>query len=120
MCLAIPGEILRTYSTDGVREADVRFGAIHRRICIDCTPEVRPGDYVLAHAGFALQQLDQDEARITLEMLAAVAQTSGTVESLTSGRTALPHGRASVSGAHLTQRRDREGALYGALRDRKP
>jgi len=69
MCLAIPGEILRTYSTDGVLEADVRFGGIHRRICIDCTPTVKPGDYVLGHAGFALQQVDEDEARITLEML---------------------------------------------------
>jgi hydrogenase expression/formation protein HypC len=69
MCLAIPGEILRTYSTDGVLEADVRFAGIHRRICIDCTPDVKPGDYVLAHAGFALQQVDEDEARITLEML---------------------------------------------------
>ena len=69
MCLAIPGEILRTYSSDGVREADVRFGAIHRRICIDCTPDVRPGDYILAHAVFSLQQVDEEEARITLEML---------------------------------------------------
>jgi hydrogenase expression/formation protein HypC len=69
MCLAIPGEILRTYSSDGVLEADVRFGAIHRRICIDCTPDVRPGDYILAHAGFALQQVDEEEARITLEIL---------------------------------------------------
>jgi hydrogenase expression/formation protein HypC len=69
MCLAIPGEILRTYETDGLLEADVRFGGVRRRICIECTPGVRPGDYVLAHAGFALQQVDEDEARLTLEML---------------------------------------------------
>ena len=69
MCLAIPGEVLSIIDRDGLLEADVRFGGVHRRICIECTPQVRPGDYVLAHAGFALQQVDEDEARLTLEML---------------------------------------------------
>jgi hydrogenase expression/formation protein HypC len=69
MCLAIPGEVLRTYESDGLLEADVRFGGVHRRICIECTPGVQPGEYVLAHAGFALQRVDEDEARVTLEML---------------------------------------------------
>jgi hydrogenase expression/formation protein HypC len=73
MCLAIPGEVLSIHEQDGVREADVRFGGVHRRICIDCTPDVRPGDYVLAHAGFALQQVDEAEARETLEMLGEVS-----------------------------------------------
>jgi hydrogenase expression/formation protein HypC len=65
----MPGEVLRIYSSDGALEADVRFAGVHRRICIDCTPDVQPGDYILAHAGFALQRVDEDEARITLEML---------------------------------------------------
>ena len=69
MCLAIPGEVLSIIDRDGLLEADVRFGGVHRRICIECTPQVRPGDYVLAHAGFALQQVDEDEARLTLEIL---------------------------------------------------
>lgn len=69
MCLAIPGEVLRIEEREGLLEADVRFGAVQRRICIECTPDVRPGDYVLAHAGFALQRVDEDEARLTLEML---------------------------------------------------
>jgi hydrogenase expression/formation protein HypC len=69
MCLAIPGEVLRIAQRDGLLEADVRFGGVRRRICIECTPDVRPGDYVLAHAGFALQQVDEEEARQTLEML---------------------------------------------------
>ena len=69
MCLAIPGEVLTIHQTDDGLEADVRFGGVRRRICIECTPAVQPGDYVLAHAGFALQQVDEDDARITLEML---------------------------------------------------
>ena len=69
MCLAIPGEVLSIAERDGMLEADVRFGGVHRRICIECTPDVRPGEYVLAHAGFALQRVDEEEARLTLEML---------------------------------------------------
>ena len=69
MCLAVPGEVLAIVERDGLREADVRFGGVRRRICIECTPDVRPGDYVLAHAGFALQRVDEEEARLTLEML---------------------------------------------------
>ena len=69
MCLAIPGEVLSIAERDGMLEADVRFGGVHRRICIECTPDVRPGEYVLAHAGFALQRVDEDEARLTLETL---------------------------------------------------
>ena len=69
MCLAIPGEILSVEERNGLLEAEVRFGGIERRICVECTPEVRPGDYVLAHAGFALQKVDEEEARLTIEML---------------------------------------------------
>ena len=69
MCLAIPGEVLSIAERDGMLEADVRFGGVHRRICIECTPDVRPGEYVLAHAGFALQRVDEEEARLTLETL---------------------------------------------------
>jgi hydrogenase expression/formation protein HypC len=69
MCLAIPGEVLSIADRDGLPEADVRFGGVRRRICIACTPDVRPGDYVLAHAGFALERVDEEEARLTLEML---------------------------------------------------
>ena len=69
MCLAIPGEVLRVQQVEGLLHAEVRFGAVRRRICIECTPEVQPGDYVLAHAGFALQRVDEEEARLTLELL---------------------------------------------------
>jgi hydrogenase expression/formation protein HypC len=74
MCLAIPGEVLCIAQRDGLLEADVRFGGVRRRICIECTPEVRPGDYVLAHAGFALQQVDEEEARQMLDMLRRIEE----------------------------------------------
>jgi hydrogenase expression/formation protein HypC len=69
MCLAIPGEVLRVEEQDGLPHADVRFAGIHRRVCIACTPEAKPGDYVLVHAGFSIALLDEDEARQTLSMM---------------------------------------------------
>ena len=75
MCLAIPGEVLSIDTRDGLLEADVRFGGIHRRICVECTPTVQPGDYVLAHAGFAIEQVDEQEAFRTLEILRELGVT---------------------------------------------
>ncbi|HTS62346.1 MAG TPA: HypC/HybG/HupF family hydrogenase formation chaperone [Candidatus Acidoferrales bacterium] len=69
MCLAIPGEVLRIREHDGLLHADVRFAGVQRRICIECTPDVHPGDYVLAHAGFALQRVDEREANLMLAAL---------------------------------------------------
>lgn len=74
MCLAIPGEVLRIDEEDGLPQADVRFAGIHRRVCLACTPEAKPGDYVLVHAGFAIALLDEQEARKTLEMLREIGE----------------------------------------------
>jgi hydrogenase expression/formation protein HypC len=75
MCLAIPGEVLAIDRVDGLLEADVRFGGVRRRICVECTPDVRPGDYVLAHAGFAIQTIDEEEALRTLEELRRLGES---------------------------------------------
>jgi hydrogenase expression/formation protein HypC len=40
----------------------VSFGGTHRDVCLAYTPEVRVGDYVLVHVGFAISQLDEQEA----------------------------------------------------------
>jgi hydrogenase expression/formation protein HypC len=74
MCLAIPGEVLAIERKDGLLEAEVQFGGVRRRICVECTPDVRPGDYVLAHAGFAIETIDEDEARRTLQDLWRLGQ----------------------------------------------
>ena len=66
MCLGIPGRVEEIEGTT----AKVRFGDIMRQVSLDLlTDEVSPGDYVIVHAGFALERLDEDEARKTLELL---------------------------------------------------
>jgi hydrogenase expression/formation protein HypC len=69
MCLAIPAQII---SVDGL-SAEVEFGEVSRRISIWLTPDVKPGDYVLLHTGYAINVIDEDEAKETLNLLEAVA-----------------------------------------------
>jgi hydrogenase expression/formation protein HypC len=80
MCLAVPAEVL---SIDG-HEAEVDFGGVQRRISVVLTPEVRVGDYVVIHTGFAISVVDQEEAQETLKLFreldefnAQMAQGSG-------------------------------------------
>jgi len=70
MCLAVPGRILETTGDDPlVRMARVDFSGVVKEVSLAYVPEAQPGDYVLVHVGFALQTLDESEARKTLEML---------------------------------------------------
>ncbi len=64
MCLAIPGKV---NSISGER-ADIDFSGISRSIVISLVPGVKTGDYVLVHAGFAIQILDKNEAKETLKL----------------------------------------------------
>jgi hydrogenase expression/formation protein HypC len=66
MCLGIPG---RVDKIEG-QNATVEFGGAARTVSLELVPEeVRVGDYVLVHAGFALERIDEDEARETLQLL---------------------------------------------------
>lgn len=65
MCLAVPMRVVRI---DGV-EAEVEQGGTRLRVRIDLVENVKAGDYVLVHAGFAIQTLDEDEAVETLRLL---------------------------------------------------
>lgn len=71
MCLAVPGRIHSTADEDGLRTAVVDFGGVRKRICVETLPEARPGDWVLVHAGFALQRLDAGVAGEVLGWLEA-------------------------------------------------
>jgi hydrogenase expression/formation protein HypC len=70
MCLAIPALVK---SVDGL-EADVEIGGVSRRASIMLTPEVKVGDYVLLHTGYAKSTIDEGEAIETLEMFREIAE----------------------------------------------
>lgn len=70
MCLAIP---VRIRSIAGV-EAEVEAGGVSRKVSLALTPEARVGDYVLLHAGYAINVIDEAEAEKTLELFAQIDQ----------------------------------------------
>ncbi len=75
MCLAIPGKVLEIQpDSAGVRMAKANFGGIVKQVCLEYTPEVNCGDYVLVHVGFALQKVDEQEAQRTYAALEALNQ----------------------------------------------
>ena len=68
MCLAVPGKIVSIdVSNPDLRMAKVSFGGIIKDICVQWLPEAIVGDYIIAHAGMALNKLDEEEARLSLE-----------------------------------------------------
>lgn len=74
MCLAIPGRITERYEEGGLPMARVDYAGAVAAACLAYTPEAQVGDYVLVHAGFALQLLNEDEAQTSLAELARLAQ----------------------------------------------
>ena len=65
MCLAIP---VLVKSIDG-QQAEVEVGGVGRQVSIWLTPEVKVGDYVLLHTGYAINIIDEAEAKETLKLL---------------------------------------------------
>ncbi len=75
MCLAIPGRVLSVRGEDPlVRSARIDFGGVIKEISLAYTPEARPGQYVLAHVGFAMAVIDEAEAARMLETLSELAR----------------------------------------------
>lgn len=66
MCLAIPGKIIEINKKK--QHATVDYGSGTKRNANVSLVEVKIGDYVLVHAGFAIQVLDEKEAKETLAL----------------------------------------------------
>jgi hydrogenase expression/formation protein HypC len=63
MCLAVPGKIL---SVEG-KDADVDFGGVTRKVNVSLV-KADVGEYVIIHAGFAIQVVDREEAEETIKI----------------------------------------------------
>ena len=66
MCLAVPARVV---SIDAERQGTVEIGGVGRQVALDLVPETEVGDYVIVHVGFAIERLDEAEARETLALL---------------------------------------------------
>jgi hydrogenase expression/formation protein HypC len=74
MCLGIPGKIVSVADADGLRMGKIQFGGIVREACLEYVPEAAMGDYVIVHAGFAISQVDAEEAARTYQLLEEMGQ----------------------------------------------
>ncbi len=65
MCLGIPVKVIEVEGQSAV----VEVGGARREVSLLLLDDVRPGDWVILHAGFAIQRLDEEEAAKTLALL---------------------------------------------------
>ncbi len=72
MCLAIPVRVKSICGDLAVGEVS----GVERDVSLMMTPEAHVGDYVIVHAGFAIQILDQHEARENLKLLRRMAEAA--------------------------------------------
>lgn len=66
MCLAVPMQVMEINDSQAI----IAASGVQRRISLLLLPEAQVGDYVLVHAGFAIQKLDEAEAQETLRLWA--------------------------------------------------
>ena len=74
MCLAIPGRVVEVVDEQN-RLAKVDVAGVRRTVNIglfDGDEAIEPGDWVLIHVGFAISQIDEEEAMATLRLLEAM------------------------------------------------
>ena len=58
MCLAVPLKLVSIDGTSGVGE----FDGVRRRVELTFVPQAMPGDYVIVHAGFAMEIMNAEQA----------------------------------------------------------
>ncbi len=64
MCLAIPGKIVELQGDRAI----VDFGGVKQEVDVSLLEDVKEGDWVIVHTGFAIQKLSEEEAKASLEV----------------------------------------------------
>lgn len=105
MCLGIPGRIVETYIEHDILMGKVDFGGIFKRVCLEHTPRVAIGQYVIVHVGFALQVIDEEEAKQVFAFLNSINE----LDELQRGETlpddeGVSERRPQFAATHETQR----------------
>jgi hydrogenase expression/formation protein HypC len=73
MCLGIPGRVIDIYQKNKLLMAKVSFGPLNKEVCISMVPEVKVGEFVVVHVGFALNILDEQAAKASIDALKQAA-----------------------------------------------
>jgi len=83
--LSNPWKIIEIYERDGTLMSKVDFGGVQQEVCLATTPEAQVGQYVIVHAGFALNLLSAEEAQETLQLLKELEESNQADENLGEG-----------------------------------
>jgi len=70
MCLAVPGKVIEINES----KATIEVGNVKREVFVQLVPDVKLGEYVLVHAGCAIEIVDEEEALKTLDILKELAE----------------------------------------------
>ena len=71
MCIAFPGKII---SIDENMRAIIDISGVQREVRLDLVDDTGIGDYVICHAGFAIQKLDEETAKEMLDCLKEIME----------------------------------------------
>ena len=73
MCIAAPAHVVEINREENFLVAD--FGGARQQAKIDLLPKVELGDYVLIHAGYAIEKLTEEAAKESLEAWEELLET---------------------------------------------
>lgn len=77
MCLGVPGQVVRVDEDPlGVTMGLVSFAGVRREVCLAYVPEVKVGDYVIVHVGFAISRVAEQEAQRVFEYLRLMEESA--------------------------------------------
>jgi hydrogenase expression/formation protein HypC len=65
VCLAVPARLSQVEGDRGI----VDLAGVVREVSLMLLPDAQVGDYLIVHAGYAIQRLDEEEAQETLKLL---------------------------------------------------
>jgi len=68
MCLGVPGKVLEIREENGLKVAVVEFEGAKIIADATITPDIKPGDYVIVHAGMVIAKIDEKEAIETIKL----------------------------------------------------
>jgi hydrogenase expression/formation protein HypC len=73
MCLAVPAKVIELKENRGI----VDLAGVRREADFSLLPEVKVGDWVIIHAGFAIEKYSEEEAQETLRLISEMLDASG-------------------------------------------
>ena len=79
MCLGVPAKVLGVRRDGEMRIAIVEMGGMMLEVLLTLSEEVKPGDYVIVHAGIAISKIDHEELESILKLWKEVIEGSSTV-----------------------------------------